>query len=123
MLIFIKPLSADTLYTFYLHACMEPTGNMRNAVKLLVLSALIGLIGDSTAQEIHIGGCPNVFTAQNFDVERVSNNSVLKLMTALMRKAIPGLEVIKLFSCSTQLSMKFSLLINMKMPSWHFHIY
>ena len=29
----------------------------------------------------------------------------------------PGLEVIKLFSCATQLSMKFSLLINMKMPT------
>ena len=29
----------------------------------------------------------------------------------------PGPEVIKLFSCSTQLSMKFSLLINMKMPT------
>ena len=28
-----------------------------------------------------------------------------------------GLEVIKPFSCSTQLSMKFSLLINMKMPT------
>ena len=28
-----------------------------------------------------------------------------------------GLEVIKLFSCSSQLSMKFSLLINMKMPT------
>ena len=27
-----------------------------------------------------------------------------------------GPEVIKLFSCSTQRSMKFSLLINMKMP-------
>ena len=26
-------------------------------------------------------------------------------------------EVLKLFSCSTQLSMKFSLLINMKMPT------
>ena len=26
-------------------------------------------------------------------------------------------EVIKLFSCSTQLSVKFSLLINMKMPT------
>ena len=30
---------------------------------------------------------------------------------------IPGPEVIKLFSCSTQLSMKLSLLINMKMPT------
>ena len=28
----------------------------------------------------------------------------------------PGLDVIKLFSCSTQLSMKFFLLINIKMP-------
>ena len=37
----------------------------------------------------------------------------------------PGLEVIKHFSCPTQLSMKFSLLINMKMPAygWHFHIH
>ena len=31
---------------------------------------------------------------------------------------ISGPEVIKLFSCSTQLSMKFSLLINMKMPTF-----
>ena len=29
----------------------------------------------------------------------------------------PGLEVIKLTSCSTQLSMKFFLLINVKMPT------
>ena len=29
----------------------------------------------------------------------------------------PGPEVIKLFSCSTQLSMTFSLLINVKMPA------
>ena len=28
-----------------------------------------------------------------------------------------GPEVIKLFSCSTQLSMKFVLLINVKMPT------
>ena len=28
----------------------------------------------------------------------------------------PGPEVLKLFSCSTQLSMKFFLLINIKMP-------
>ena len=28
-----------------------------------------------------------------------------------------GSEVIKLFSCSTQLSMKFFLLINVKMPT------
>ena len=35
----------------------------------------------------------------------------------LSGKGRPGPEVIKLFSCSTQLSMKFSLLINMKMPT------
>ena len=29
----------------------------------------------------------------------------------------PGLKVIKLFSCSTQLSMKFTMLINVKMPT------
>ena len=29
----------------------------------------------------------------------------------------PGPEVIKLFSCSTQLSIKFFLLINVKMPT------
>ena len=29
----------------------------------------------------------------------------------------PGPEVIKLFSCSTQLRMKFFLLINVKMPT------
>ena len=29
----------------------------------------------------------------------------------------PGLEVIKLFPCSTQLSKKFILLINVKMPT------
>ena len=29
----------------------------------------------------------------------------------------PGPEVIKLFSCSTQLSMEFFLLINVKMPT------
>ena len=34
----------------------------------------------------------------------------------------PGLDVIKLFSCSTQLSMIFIMLINVKMPTWHFII-
>ena len=30
----------------------------------------------------------------------------------------PGLKVIKLFSCSTQLRLKFILLINVKMPTF-----
>ena len=40
---------------------------------------------------------------------------------------LPGPEVIKLFSCSTQLSMNFFLLIIVKMPTvnccWHFNNY
>ena len=39
-----------------------------------------------------------------------------QLMTSLVLKQ-PGPEVIKLFSCSTQLSMNFFLLINVKMPT------
>ena len=35
----------------------------------------------------------------------------------LPRRTNSGPEVIKLFSCSTQLSMKFFLLINVKMPT------
>ena len=34
-----------------------------------------------------------------------------------IRQFLPGPEVIKLFSCSTQLSMKFFLLINIEMPT------
>ena len=35
----------------------------------------------------------------------------------MKKKKIHGPEVIKLFSCSTQLSMKFIMLINVKMPT------
>ena len=35
----------------------------------------------------------------------------------LTQRIKPGPEVIKLFSCSTQLSMKFFPLINVKMPT------
>ena len=36
---------------------------------------------------------------------------------ALFSLTLPGPEVIKLFSCSTEVSMKFYLLINMQMPT------
>ena len=36
---------------------------------------------------------------------------------APMNEISPGSQVIKLFSCSTQLSTKFILLINVKMPT------
>ena len=35
----------------------------------------------------------------------------------VLNSAYPGPEVIKLFSCSTQLIMNFFLLINVKMPT------
>ena len=38
-------------------------------------------------------------------------------MSYLGHRSYPGLEVIKHFSCSTQLSTKFILLINVKMPT------
>ena len=37
--------------------------------------------------------------------------------SAISSKEIPGPEVIKLFSCSTQLSMNFFLLIDVKIPT------
>ena len=50
------------------------------------------------------------------------SHSFIKDTFGHMRQTKPlivesGSEVIKLFSCSTQLSMEFSLLINMKMPT------
>ena len=41
----------------------------------------------------------------------------MKIIRVHCNEVIPGPEVIKLFSCSTQLSMKFSLLRNVKMPT------
>ena len=40
-------------------------------------------------------------------------------------RRIPWHDVMKIFSCSTQLSMKFFLSINVKMPTncWHINIY
>ena len=42
----------------------------------------------------------------------------------VIRLLLAGPEVIKITAYSTQLSMKFSLLINVKMPTnWYFNIY
>ena len=43
--------------------------------------------------------------------------SFLKVKTWLFKTREPGPEVIKLYSCSTQLSTKFILLIKVKMPT------
>ena len=43
--------------------------------------------------------------------------SFLTLYLFLEAMYRPGSEVIKLFSCSAQLRLKFSLLINVKMPT------
>ena len=42
---------------------------------------------------------------------------IIDYRDSVLRRLSSGSEVIKLFSCSTQLNMKFSLLINMKMPT------
>ena len=56
--------------------------------------------------------------------DSVIRSFILLLMIVLLQTIIklqvnfhPGPEVVKLFSCSAQLIMKFSLLINMKMPT------
>ena len=55
------------------------------------------------------------------DVIRTSNKCAATVVhfrvMLLCSKLWPGPQVIKLFSCSTQLSMKFFLLINVKMPT------
>ena len=53
--------------------------------------------------------CPHEETAFLANQNMVSEDSD--------RLCESGPEVIKLFSCSTQLTMKFSLLRNMKMPT------
>ena len=45
----------------------------------------------------------------------IDGHRIQSVKVAVLKKT--RLEVIKLFSCSTQLSMKFSLFINMKMPT------
>ena len=51
------------------------------------------------------------------DLFRKSDHSVLERLKCKIRGNKPGFEVIKLFSCSTQLSMEFFLLINVTMPT------
>ena len=51
-----------------------------------------------------------------YSIWGVEQGSIAQSLARLI--TYPGPEVIKpFFSCSTQLSMKFSLLINMKMPT------
>ena len=41
----------------------------------------------------------------------------MQVFIRMLLQEQPGLEIIKLFSCLTELSMKFILLINVKMPA------
>ena len=43
-------------------------------------------------------------------------SSLLQSLPQSKKQEVSGTEVMKLFSCSTQLSMKFIMLINVKMP-------
>ena len=66
--------------------------------------------GDS-GQIHHVLQCSH----QSKDVCWSSYNACMETEFTKYRR--PGPEVIKLFSCSTQLSMKFNMLINVKMPT------
>ena len=46
-----------------------------------------------------------------------SETSELKIILTRLPSSQPGPEVIKLFSCSAELRLKFILLINVKMPT------
>ena len=50
-------------------------------------------------------------------VQNIYDDALFQYFLFLFQSLYLGPKVIKLFSCSTQLSMKFSLLINMKMPT------
>ena len=49
-----------------------------------------------------------------FDIKFIRRDEMARLTKPV--QIVSGPEVIKLFSCSTQLNMKFFLLINVKMP-------
>ena len=50
-------------------------------------------------------------------VNKFANKMGVNKLSVDVKKKISSSEVIKLFWCSTQLSMKFILLINVKMPT------
>ena len=61
--------------------------------------------------------CGTTFQCINGEMENgYCSQHVLGYLFPILRGKT-GPEVIKLFSCSTQLSMKFYLLINVKMPT------
>ena len=52
-----------------------------------------------------------------FSLTGVASQCLLPMVASGSAVSKPGPEVIKLFSCSTQMSMKFSPLIYVKMPT------
>ena len=53
----------------------------------------------------------------SYTTDGLSDTDIWQESKILYKNWMPSPKVIKPFSCSTQLSMKFSLLINMKMPT------
>ena len=91
-----EPL-ADSLFHISIHNCYIVSIS-RNAFR-----------GMKTLLTLWIGGGNN--SKMNGCGVELSN------VSTMIQPPQPGLEVIKLFSCSTQLSMEFFLLINVKMPT------
>ena len=50
------------------------------------------------------------------DFWKFNESFIINLIQQSFEQPVPGPEVIKLFSCSTELSMKIFPLINVKMP-------
>ena len=57
-----------------------------------------------------------VFEISKFDIARLTCILSLRMNSGFITSR-PGPEVLKLFSCSTQLSMQFILLINVKLST------
>ena len=57
----------------------------------------------------------SIYFIENPDMPKMKKGFYLESWSMILHR--PGLEVIKLFSCSTQLSTKFPLLIKTKIPT------
>ena len=93
--------------------------------QILYLEIWLGTLQAGPCRNLSLGICgkqrPRSACTLQFDQGlhylQTESLGTTEFMNGLNGEQRPGSKVIKLFSCSTQLSMKFSLLINMKMPT------
>ena len=106
--------------TTYNDSLVNITSGLNIVVKALrlthiSLSSLLWDIGKQNSPRCDAAerGVPSgaILFAQRHFIEKGHKNEIIK------QKASDGLEVMKLFSCSAQLRLKFVLLITVKMPT------